>query len=184
MTSVETIILNKNGLQITKCSTNNYKLRFHLENNNIYIEKIIDFPLIKLVYDLNPDVYEKTNIENISDTQAKVTLLLRHFFEDLGMPQRYSYVHMTKHVERNKITFITKSITTEKPPNMPVDSVLMPIQDLVATFELVTPHMTSVSFDILFDKRFNIPVFAEKIIAQILFKVFTRVKQFIENITI
>ena len=45
MTSVETMILNKNGLEITKCAKNKYKLRFHLENNNIYIEKIIDFPI-------------------------------------------------------------------------------------------------------------------------------------------
>ena len=184
MTSVETMILNKDGLQITKCATNKYKLRFHLENNNIYIDKIIDFPLIKLLYDLNPDVYEQTNIERISDTQAKITLLLKHFFEDLGLPQRYSYVHMTKHIEQNNITFITKSITTEKPNGMPVDSELMPIQDLVASFNIVTPHKSDVTFDILFDKRFNTPVFAEKIIAQILFKVFTRVKQFIENITI
>jgi len=184
MTSDETRILCKDGLQITKCATNKYKLRFHLENNIIYIEKIIDFPLIKLVYDLNPDVYEQTNIDKISDTEARVTLLLKHFFEDLGMPQRYSYVHMTKHVERNNITFVTKSITNEKPPGMPIDSELMPIQDLVASFDIVTPHMSSVTFDILFDKRFNIPVFVEKIIAQILFKVFTRVKQFIENIAI
>lgn len=184
MTSIETIILNKGGLKITKCEKNNYKLRFHLENNNIYIEKIIDFHLIKLVYDLNPDVYVKSTIEHISKTQAKITLLLKHFFEDLGMPQRYSYVDMTKHVERNNVTFITKSITTEKPPNMPVDSELMPIQDLVASFDIVTPHRSDVSFDILFDKRFNLPAFAEKIIAQILFKVFTRVKQFIENIAI
>jgi hypothetical protein len=184
MTSIETLILNKNGLKITKCTTNNYKLRFHLENNNVYIEKIIDFSLIKLVYDLNPDVYEETKIEHISDSQAKVTLLLKHFFEDLGMPQRYSYVHMTKHVERNNITFITKSITTEKPSNMPSDSELMPIQDLVASFDIITPHVCDVTFDIFFDKRFKLPVFAEKIIAQILFKVFTRVKQFIENITI
>ena len=184
MTSDETIILNKDGFKITKCATNNYKLHFHLENNNIYIEKIIDFPLIKLVYDLNPDVYEQTTIEKISDTQAKITLLLKHFFEDLGMPQRYSYVHMTKHVARNNITFITKSITTEKPHGMPADSELMPIQDLVASFDIETLHMTAVTLDIWFDKRFNVPVFAEKIIIQILFKVFKRVKQFIENIAI
>jgi hypothetical protein len=184
MTSIETMILNKNGLQITKCAKNKYKLRFHLENNNIYIEKIIDFPLIKLVYDLNPDVYEQTSIEMIGNNQAKVTLLLKHFFEDLGLPQRYSYVHMTKHMERNNVTFVTKSITTEKPTGMPIDSELMPIQDLIGSFDIVSPHIANVTFNILFDERFNIPVFAEKIIAQILFKVFTRVKQFIENITI
>lgn len=184
MTSVETMILNKNGLEITKCAKNKYKLRFHLENNNIYIEKIIDFPLIKLVYDLNPDVYEQTNIEKVGDNQANVTLLFKHFFEDLGLPQRYSYVHMTKHVVKNNITFIIKSITTEKPSGMPIDSELMPIQDIIGSFDIVSPHMANVMFDIVFNERFNTPVFAEKIIAQILLKVFTRVKQFIENIAI
>jgi hypothetical protein len=67
---------------------------------------------------------------------------------------------------------------------MPADSELMPIQDLVASFDIETLHMTAVTFDIWFDKRFNVPVFAEKIIIQILFKVFKRVKQFIENIAI
>ena len=184
MTSVETMILNKNGLEITKCAKNKYKLRFHLENNNIYIDKIIDFPLIKLVYDLNPDVYEQTNIERVGETQAKVTLLLKHFFEDLGLPQRYSYIYMTKHMDKNNITFVTKSILTEKPPGMPIDSELMPIQDLIASFDIVSHHRANAVFDIVFNERFNIPVFAEKIIAQILFKVFTRVKQFIENIAI
>jgi len=184
MTSIETILLNKNGLEIVKCAKNKYTLRFHLENNNIYIKKIIDFPLIKLVYDLNPDVYEQTNIEKIDETQAKVTLLLKHFFEDLGLPQRYSYIHVTKHIERNNVTFVTKSITTEKPDGMPIDSKLLPIQDLIASFEIDSPHIANVTFNILFDERFNIPVFAEKIIVHILCKVFTRVKQFIENITI
>ena len=184
MTSVETMILNKNGLQITKCAKNKYKLRFYLENNNIYIEKIIDFPLIKLIYDLNPDVYEQTNIERVGDNQAKVTLLLKHFFEDLGLPQRYSYVHMTKNIENNNITFVTKSILTEKPPGMPIDSELLPLQDLIGSFDIVSPHRSNVTFDIVFHERFNTPVFAEKIIAQILLKVFTRVKQFIENIAI
>ena len=53
MSSIETMILDKDGLKIIKCAPNKFKLRFHLENNSIYIEKIIDFPLIKLIYDLN-----------------------------------------------------------------------------------------------------------------------------------
>lgn len=178
------MILNKDGLQITKSASNKYQLCFSLENNRIYMKKIVDFPLIKLVYDLNPDVYDHYNIENISDTQVNVMVLFKHFFEDLGMPQRYSYLHMTKHVEENTVTFITKRLTTEKPECMPIDSELMPIQDLSSTFNIRNPHKTDAVFDILFDEQFNAPVFAEKIIANMLFKVFTRVKQFIENITI
>ena len=68
-----TLILNKDGLQITKSATNKYQFCFYLENNNIYMNKIVDFHLIKLVSDLNPDVYEYTNIEHINDTQANIT---------------------------------------------------------------------------------------------------------------
>ena len=81
--------------------------------------------------------------------------LLFYTLEDLGLLQRYSYVNMTKHVGINNITFITKSITTEKPSGVPVDSELIPMQDLVAAFDIVTPHRSVVTVDILFDKRLN-----------------------------
>mgnify|MGYP003333288924 CR=1 FL=1 len=80
---------------------NQYKLDFSIQNERIIIANILDFNLIKLIYDLNPDVYEYVNIEKINENEAIATLLMKHFFEDLGLPQKYSYMNMKRITEPN-----------------------------------------------------------------------------------
>jgi hypothetical protein len=107
---------------------------------------------------------------------------MKHFFEDLGLPQRFSFIHMRKIEEERKITFNSKSIKTHRPPNMPEDSELMAIQDLTCICDIITPHKLNFSSNIIFEPYMNIPPFAEKMVGMILHKIFKRVKQFIENV--
>jgi hypothetical protein len=86
-----------------------------MENKNIVMSEIIDFNLIKLIYDLNPDVYEKVSIEKVNDNEVILTLLIKHFFEDLGLPQRFSFIHMIKIIEDTQISFVGQSIKSHKP---------------------------------------------------------------------
>ena len=65
---LETNLFEKDCLQFARVKKNHYKLTFTMENKNIIISKIIDFSLIKLIYDLNEDVYETVNIEQINET--------------------------------------------------------------------------------------------------------------------
>ncbi len=178
----ETFLFDKDGFKFIRVKKNHYKLTFTMENKDINISKIIDFNLVKLIYDLNPDVYEKVNIEKINDNKIIATLLMKHFFEDLGLPQRFSYMYMTKYVEENKIIFHSKSIKDIRPPNMPEDSELMAIQNLTCICDIVTPHKTDFSANIMFESYMNVPPFAEKMVGMILHKIFKRVKQFIENV--
>ena len=76
-------LFDKDGFKFSCLKKNHYSLTFSMENNKIVLSKIIDFNLIKLIYDLNPDVYEKVNIEKINDNEVILTLLMKHFFEDL-----------------------------------------------------------------------------------------------------
>ena len=87
-------LFDKDGFKFSCVKKNHYSLTFTMENNKIVLSKIIDFNLIKLIYDLNPDVYEKVNIETLNNDEVNLTLLMKHFFEDLGLPQRYSFIHM------------------------------------------------------------------------------------------
>jgi hypothetical protein len=178
----EAVLFDKDGFKFVRVRKNNYKLTFNMENNNIIISKIIDFNLIKLIYDLNPDVYEKVNVERINDDEIIATLLMKHFFEDLGLPQRFSYIHMKKYVEEKRITFHSQSIKDKRPPNMPEDSELMAIQNLTSICDIVTPHKINFSANITFESYMNVPPFAEKMVGMILHKIFKRVKQFIENV--
>jgi hypothetical protein len=175
-------LFDKDGFKFSRVKKNHYSLTFTIENNNIILSKIIDFNLIKLIYDLNPDVYEKVTVEKINENEVIATLLMKHFFEDLGLPQRFSFIRMIKIEEENKIIFKSKSIKTHRPPNMPEDAELMAIQDLTSICNIITPHKIDFSFNIIFEQHMNVPPFAEKMVGMIIHKIFKRVKQFIENV--
>jgi len=178
------ILLEKDGFLLRSISNTQYSIDFSIENNNIRVEKIIDFSLIKLIYDLNPDIYIYSVIEKISETEANVTLLMKHFFEDIGMPQRYSYVHMTKHIEENQIVFTSRSITDHVPENIPENAKLLIINNMSCTCKIESPHKILFTFDVHFDSsRFKPPPPVERMIGVILNKIFKRVKQFIENVS-
>jgi hypothetical protein len=107
---------------------------------------------------------------------------MKYFFEDLGLPQRYSFIHMKKEVEEDKINFIAQSIKTHKPEGMPEDAELMSLQNMIAICDIITPHKINFSFNVIFDSEMKFPPFAEKMVGMILYKIFKRVKQFIENV--
>ncbi len=183
MTELE-ILYSKEGFTFVKNTKNNYSLSFQMENNNIILSKIIDFNLVKLIYDLNSDIYEKVKLVMINDNEATINLLMKHLFEDLGLPQRFSYLHMQKIMEENTIKFILHTIKSERPDGMPDDAELMPIQNMNCNCLIVTPHRIKFTCNILFEPIMNIPSVAEKMVGLILYKIFNRVKQFIENVRI
>lgn len=178
----EIILFNKDGFVFSKVYNNHYRLVFTMENNNIILSKIVDFSLIKLIYDLNNDVYEKVNVEKLNDDEAIITLLMKHFFEDLGLPQRFSFVHMKKIVEDRRITFHSQSIKSHRPEGMPDEAELMAIENMISICDIVTPHKVNFSFNVIFDASMTVPPFAEKMVGMISHKIFKRVKQFIENV--
>lgn len=178
------ILYTKEGFNFMKVKKNNYCLTFNMENNNIILANIIDFHLVKLIYDLNMDIYDKVELNHINDNEAVMVLLIKHLFEELGLPQRFSYVHIKKLIDTNSVTFISQSIYSERPEGMPKDSEQMPLKILICKCDILTPHKMGFNFDITFEDRMIIPPFAEKMVGLILFKIFNRVKQFIENVRI
>ena len=178
------IIFNKDGLQFMKSDKINYKLNFQVENKNIKLFNIIDFSLIKLIYELNPDIYEKINTEIVNDNEIVLTLLIKHFFEDLGLPQRFVFLHIQKFVENNKITFISSSVNNYRPFCVPKEAEILNITTMTIICENITAHKMHFDYHILLNENVEMPEFAENIIGQIIHKIFKRVKQFIENVRI
>jgi len=178
----QNVLYTKEGFHFVKHKKNNYSLSFEMKNNNIILANIIDFTLVKLIYDLNGDIYEKIDFDKINDNEAVMTMLVKHLFEELGLPQRFSYVHMTKNIEQNKITFISQSIYSERPQGMPSEAEQMPLKNMICSCDILTPHHIGFKCDITFEANMIVPPFIEKIIGLILFKIFNRVKQFIENV--
>ena len=176
------VLYEKDGMRFTKISDKNYNLQFIIENKNILIANIVDFSLLKLMYDLNGDIYESVQLEKINENEARATILVKHLFEDLGLPQKYSCLHIQKTVNNNQTIFRSQSIVTEKPKHIPADAELMAMKENIGICDVLTPHKINFSFTVLFEDYVKIPQFAEKLVGVILNKIFKRVKLFIENI--
>jgi hypothetical protein len=182
---LENILFEKEGLKFSNVKKNHYKLQFTIENNNIDLSKIIDFNLIKLIYDLNPDVYENVNFKILNQDEAVAILLMNNFFEELGLPQKFSHLHIGRIVEERKIIFQSQTIKQfERPIGIPHDAELMALQKMVAVCDIIHLHKANFSFNVNFEDNVIIPSFAEKMVGIILHKIFKRVKQFIENVRI
>jgi hypothetical protein len=186
----ETILLEKDGFKFYKTKDNEYYSIFCLNNTNIILSQIIDFNLMKLIYDLNTDIYEKTNLVINNDDTAVITVLLKHFFKDLGLSQKYSVLQIQRILDQDKIIFngqnkdnidFTEIHTIY---GIPTNAELLSITNIKNICTILTPHKIDCAFYITFDKNITIPPFVEKMISNIIHKIFIRVKQFIENIVI
>ena len=110
---------------------------------------------------------------------------MKHFFIDVGLPQRYSYVNMKKTIIDNEHNnFTAKTITDFKPENIPDEIELVPMENMSIDCKLIGPHKVNFNCVILFKKNIKIPPFVEKIIGVLVNKIFNRVKIFIENIKV
>jgi hypothetical protein len=178
------ILINKHNFVFSKRDTHHYSTEFKLCNNQINISKIVNFELIKLIYDLNTDIYEHSTIIKKTEEDANCILVMKHFFKDIGMPKRYVYVNITKQTTPDKIIFSGKSIYDEIPDNLPIGCEQLPINNFTYECTINSLHEISVVQNVYFDKKLTIPGFVEKILGNILIKLFLKVKLFIENIIV
>ena len=178
------VLVEKDGMKFIKLEKNKYNLIFSVENKNINLVPIINFELIKLIYELNPDIYEKVILNKISEEEAQITILMKHFFNDLGFPQKFSHMGLKKFTSQNRINFVGASIFSEKPQHIPDEVELLPIENLNIECTLTSPHKVNLNCLIVFHSSLIIPGFIEKVIGVIVNKVFNRIKVFIENIKV
>jgi len=179
-------LIDKNGLQIIKVNNNNFKILFDINNTNIILPKIINFEMIKLVYKLNPNIFESVELVNNNENEIIVHTLLKDLFGDLGLPQFYSSIIVTKNSdnETNLITFTGKTFDNKCNQFLyPDDVVVLPINDIKIICQIVNNHYVKIFCDINLEDNHIFPQFAEKIIVNLIYNIFIKVKQFIENIT-
>jgi sucrose-6-phosphate hydrolase SacC (GH32 family) len=176
------ILFNKDGFIFKKIGLTQYSTTFEIHNTKIDLTKIINFDLFKLIYSLNTDIYEYFNLDIINDTEAVATLLMKHFFEDLGLPQRYAFLHMKRTDTEQSVMFQSQSLVSHKPDAIPDEAVLVSFTSMDSICKFINPHHIIFTHNIYFDSLQNVPPFAEKIIGIIINKIFKRVKQFVDNI--
>jgi hypothetical protein len=186
------IIITKNkdnNFQIVKKNSGEYNTRFYLENKNIQLDNILDFHLIKLLYELNKDIYEKIDLKIFNDTQATLLAINKHLFQDLGISQKYTQLKITKKKEElNKIIFDLQTIKINPQEHslshlIPEKAERLPIEQFLVVCNIINKHKIEILIDFKIDiDTIELPDFVENALFKIFIKMFKRVKQFIENI--
>lgn len=185
MLEQEQKIIEKNGLKFIKLTSNEFNLTFDINNNNILLPAIINFDLIQLIYKLNPNVFEYVETELNAETETNVimNILLKDIFSDLGLPHYYLALDITKNaLDTNKIIFYCE-ISNNKLDTYPDDVELLPIQKINICFDIMNNHNVKIKCDINLMDKHNIPSFSEKMIGNMIYNIFNRLKQFIEKVS-
>jgi len=169
----------ENKISFTKVKNNEYYGTFNVKNTNILLDKIINIELIQLLPDLNKDIFEESYFEKINGEEARVIFVLKHFFEDLGIPRFYMFLKLTR------INLYCFELTTifDKPNNVSDELKLLNIS-IIQNYELRGNHDCTFCYQVNLSDNTNITPIIEKMITQIFIKTFKRLKQFIENIKI
>ena len=178
------VLYEKNDTKIIKLDNGNYNLFFSIENNKMYLDSIINFDLIKLIYDLNKDICEKVNLEKYDENS--ISVLIKNLFEDLGLSQKYSCLEITKSIHNSQIIFDLKTIVpTKKPEWVNNDMELANIKS-IKLISNVLNNQHKVNFKCLIDFQEDIeaPVFVQKVSVMVINKIINRLKQFIENVRV
>lgn len=178
------IISEKNGMKLIRSPDNIFNFVCTIENKNIYLDKIINFELVKLIFEINNDIYEKVIMNKIDENNAEFIFIMKHFFADIGLPQRYYHFILTKNFNQkeNKITFKSEIINDKKPEFISEDIEFLPINKMDFECQFTSLLRDKMLFNafIVFDKNLSIPEYVEKVVGLIVNKIFIRVKQFIE----
>jgi hypothetical protein len=178
-------IIERNGLKFIKLTSNKFNLTFDINNSNISIPSIINFELIQLIYKLNPTVFEYVERETNSNSELNtvMNILLKDLFSDLGLPQYYLALNITqKCLDSNKIVFNCESVNN-KLDIYPNDIELLQIQNINIQFDIINNHSVKINCDIDLMDKHNIPSFSEKMVGNIIYNIFNRLKQFIEKVS-
>jgi hypothetical protein len=176
------MIINKNNFQFTKLDSNYFNLFFEINNPNIILPKIINFDLINLIYKLNPNVFEQIITNKMDENEIHINSLLRDLFAELGLPQYFCSLRVIKreNIVESNIVFDCFSNTNIKVPH---DSEVVPLEKVIVNFGIVSDHKVCISCDIILIEDHGLPSFFEKITGNLIYNIFNKVKQFIENIS-
>jgi hypothetical protein len=174
------MIINKNNFQFTKLDSNKFNLVFEISNPNIILPKIINFDLINLIYKLNPNVFEQIQTNKINENEININLLLRDLFGELGLPQYYSSLNVIKR-ENNESNICFECIANID-INVPQGYEPVPLEKVIVNFRIVSDHKVYISCHIILLEDHGLPPFFEKITGNLIYNIFNKVKQFIENI--
>ena len=174
------IVFNKNDMIIKK-NNNKYQIEISLENKNIFIKNIINLHLIELFFVLNDNLFDSHKIIIHDENNATVYCVIKHFYKDLGVTQKYLCLHITKATNQEDILFTIENAENVDKFNVPIEAELIHFQNYNINCAFFSPHKANIIGKIDIIHTSPLPDFVEKFSFNIISKIFLTIKQFIEN---
>jgi hypothetical protein len=177
------IVFNKNGMTIKK-NDNKYQLEISLENRNIFIKNIINLYLIELFFVLNDKLFDSHKVIIHNENNATVYCVIKHFYKDLGVTQKYLCLNITKLIKDEDILFTVENAQDTENTynfNVPIGGEIIQFQNYTVNCHLFSPHQVNIIGKIDIIHSSPLPDFVEKFSFTIISKIFFTIKQFIEN---
>ena len=177
------VLFEKSNFKVIKNSKNNFVFSFELINNTIDLTKLIDFSFIKLIYQLNSDIYESIIFKNINTNTITATIVIKPFFQDIGIPQKYLHITIEKIIDNdnNCIIFHYIPILNDICSEIPLGAEPICIKNLIIKCKSLSINHIKINTELILEDKVNIPIVIENFIGPIVFKIFNRIKQFIDN---
>jgi hypothetical protein len=179
------ILIKKHNFSLKKIIKNKYQLEYVMENNNIYLDKIINFDFIKLMYESNKNYFELVHMDIIDDNEAYIYMLVKPILKELGIVQRYVALRLTKYAEINSNKIFFKGIPCPeygKKINNCNNAVLFPIREIHICCNIVHSHKLHIQKTFSFEDSFSMPLFFEKIFGNILKEIYNQIIKVVESI--
>jgi len=169
------LLFDKDKLQIKRIEKNTYTLEGNFSNLKVDIEKLIMFQNFPILRELYQDIIDEINVTNIQDDSAIYFIVFKHFFKDMGFPRTGLHLDIKKTVKKNMLEFECSNNNEIKESNYFIpsfDTFIIEIYLYENDAKLMVQNKINLHFEI--------EPFVEKMIVQIIHKMFLRLKRFIE----
>lgn len=176
------IVCNKENmiLKVNK-DENIYMLDFETINNNLDLNKLMDFKIYDLIQKLNEDLIEKIEIINkISDDEIELLFIFKRFGKSAGIPQKYLVLKTKKYMTNNLILF--KSVDSKIKIKQMENHIAQKMDCKFAQLTII-PYQNKLRLNYKFsiDMKEDLPIYLENMMGLMMKKIFYRLKVFIEQ---
>jgi hypothetical protein len=171
--------MEKENISIKTNVKGEYISSISITNKKLLMKDLFDMNIFQLVYTLNTEIFSDFNLNIKDESNANVYFLGKHFFEDFGVPQFYFSLNVTRKIVDNTIFFECNSVKLNQSLNY-VE--YMHVEKLTIKCDIIETH--TVAIDIILKlnlQNIELPSFVEKAIIQLVHKMISKVKEFIEK---
>jgi hypothetical protein len=175
------ILIDKHNM-ILKKQANTYKVDYTIHNQHIHLTNLVNFNYIELICKLNSQIIERFQTTILDENNAECYFLLKHFFQDFGIPQYYTQMHIQKTYGEQSIIFSATPIFTQEPEKS-AQVLPLPIDSVKIVVHIIDANTLHIYQEIIIDEAHETNDIIEKITTQMICKLFYKNKKYFEQLS-